>query len=194
MIVRIIAGAPSAYIEEFSNDYVIAVDFGVEHAINKDIKIDLAVGDFDSVDKTYLNDLKILELNPIKDETDLYVAIQEAIRLNPEKIVIYGATNGRFDHYIANIHLLDLYNIEIVDEVNKIFIKDNKFKLKKRNGYVSFFNYSGNPVISLEGFKYPLNEYHLEYGDSLCVSNEIIDDFGEINIKNGKVLVILSNK
>ncbi|XMB66107.1 thiamine diphosphokinase [Mycoplasmatota bacterium zrk1] len=194
MIVRIIAGAPSVYLDDFSNDYVIAVDFGVEHAVDNNIKIDLAVGDFDSVDKKLLIGLKTLDLNPVKDETDLYVAVLEAIKLKPDKIYIYGATNGRFDHYYANINLLDLYNIEIVDEINRIYIMADSAVVKKKNEYVSFFHYSGNPVISLLGFKYELRDYKLEFRDNLCVSNEVMEEKGIVKVTNGKILVVHSIK
>ncbi len=165
MIVKIIAGAPHAFLDDHDHDYVIAVDYGVEHAIKNNIKIDLAIGDFDSVDRSYLDGLNVQELNPVKDQTDLYIAVLEAIKLSPTKIYIYGATNGRFDHYYANIHILDLYDIEIIDEVNRIYLKAEDFVVENQKEYVSFFYYSGQPRISLEGFKYPLDNYTLNYTD-----------------------------
>lgn len=190
MIVRIVAGAPTVFID-FSDGYVIAVDRGVKHCLDHEIKIDLAVGDFDSYDEKKVLVPKI-KLNSIKDETDMYVAIQEAIKLNPDKIFIYGGTNGRFDHYMANVNLLGLYDIELVDEVNRIFVKDRSFNIESNN-YVSFFRFSGEPVITLKNFKYPLTNYKLLDKDNLCVSNEVVG-VGEVEVSNGSVLVIESMK
>ena len=55
-----------------------------------------------------------------------------------------------------------------------------------------FFYYEGNPVITLEGFKYPLVEYKLDYKDTLCVSNEILEEFGNVKVRNGKIIVVHS--
>ncbi len=190
MIVRIIAGAPTAYIPE-TDGYIIAVDKGVKHCLEQNISFDLAVGDFDSFPLEEVTS-EMLVLNPIKDETDLYVAIQKAIELDPKKIVIYGATNGRADHYLANINLLGLYNIELVDAENIIFVQKDDFSISTED-YVSFFHFDGEPVITLTGFKYPLTEYSLTPRDNLCVSNEVLKE-GTVFLKGGRVLVIISKE
>ena len=190
MIVRIVAGAPKAF-TNFDEGYVIAVDKGVKHCLEQNIKIDLAIGDFDSYDESKVR-VPMIKLNPVKDETDIFVAIQEAIKLSPKKIFIYGGTNGRFDHYLANINLLDLYDIELVDEMNRIFVKSESFSIDSKE-YISFFRFKGNPVITLEGFKYPLTNYLLLDKDNLCVSNETVGK-GYVNIEQGSVLVVISKK
>jgi len=190
MVVGIIAASPTVYLRDFKADYVIAVDNGYNHAVSYNIKVDCFVGDLDSLDVEPDISDKII-LTPEKDETDLMVAAKKALALNPEKIIIYGATNARFDHYYANIHLLDMGNIEIVDEYNRIYIMDSNFAIERNDEYISFFAYEEDVLITLKGFKYPLDSYTLRYGDPLCVSNEIVDDLGEVLISN-KVLVIHS--
>lgn len=192
MIVRIIAGAPSAYMDQVDG-YIIAVDKGIEHATYKGLKIDVAVGDFDSVDHKMLEGLKKISLPIEKDETDLYVAIQHALSLQPEKIFVYGASNGRLDHYLANISLLGLGDIELIDEVNRVYVKDTGFSVSSKE-YISFFHYEGSPVLSLTGFKYPLEHYSLKPNNTLCVSNELVGETGYVEVKNGKILVIESKK
>jgi len=190
LIVRIVAGAPTAYLN-FDSGYVIAVDKGVKHCLSNNIKIDLAVGDFDSYDKKLVK-APMIELNQEKDETDLFVALMKAIEMKPEKIFIYGATNGRYDHFHANINLLGLYDITIIDEVNTIYVKSSSFNIVS-DKYISFFNYSGVPVLSLSNFKYPLKNYKLEPKDNLCVSNEVVNT-GTVDIKGGSVLIIETTK
>jgi thiamine pyrophosphokinase len=112
--------------------------------------------------------------------------------MKPEKIVIYGGTNGRADHYLANLNLLGLYDIELVDEMNRMFVKEDTFTISTTD-YVSFFHYDGDPVISLENFKYPLEGYYLSPRDNLCVSNEVFGE-GEVSISGGRILVIISKE
>lgn len=190
MIVRIVAGAPKAFIN-FSDGFIIAVDRGVKHCVDHGLKIDLAVGDFDSYDSKLVEAPKIV-LKPEKDETDIYVAILEAIKKKPEKIYIYGGTNGRLDHYLANINLLGMYDIELIDDSNKAYVKSADFTVQT-DDYVSFFYFDGNPIITLKGFKYPLNDYLLKPLDNLCVSNEVIKE-GNVSVRNGRILVIESKK
>jgi thiamine pyrophosphokinase len=44
----------------------------------------------------------------------------------------------------------------------------------------------------LEGFKYPLKNRHIFFGSTLCISNELIYDFGTYSFTNGILLVIRS--
>ncbi len=87
-------------------DYLIAVDRAVTFAHAQGIKIDLAIGDFDSIeDKSILSKLNIKELDKEKDETDAYAAIKIAYSLNPEQVYLLGGLGGlRFEH--RYVHLL----------------------------------------------------------------------------------------
>ena len=60
--------------------------------------------------------------------------------------------------------------------------------------YVSFFSVGGDVTgLSLKGFKYPLNRYHLTVEDSgLTVSNEITEKTAEITYDSGQLLMIMS--
>ena len=59
---------------DFINKYVIGVDKGALYCLENNIKMDCAIGDYDSIDeKPYIeiNKItKVIKLNPIKDETD----------------------------------------------------------------------------------------------------------------------------
>ena len=43
---------------------------------------------------------------PEKDDTDTELAIKRALAMNCSHITLLGATGGRLDHMIGNIHLL----------------------------------------------------------------------------------------
>jgi thiamine pyrophosphokinase len=188
--INIIAGAPNPYIPALEG-MIIAVDRGIHACFDHQLTIDLAVGDFDSVDTSLLQGLPIKKLNKEKDETDLQVAIEEALSHHPEAILLYGVTGGRLDHYEAALKYLAKGPITIIDEQNIITMKSGTFEVVS-DDYVSFFHYSGEPVLSLKGFKYPLKNYVLNPFDTTCISNEIPGKKGEVNITGGHVVMMIS--
>lgn len=190
MNVNIVAGAPNPYVPVLDG-MVIAVDRGVQVCLDKKIHIDLAVGDFDSVDTELLKGLPLRKLNKEKDETDLQIAIEEALKLQPTKIYVYGVTGGRLDHYEAALKYLAKGPITIIDAVNKITMKSGDFDVVTPD-YVSFFHYSGEPMITLKGFKYPLKKYVLNPFDTKCISNEVLPGGGSVSITGGHVLMMIS--
>ena len=86
------------------NDLVITADKGFRYAEMEKIKIDYAIGDFDSTDRPDFKN--IIALNPIKDFTDTVAAIRLAIDKGYKEIIIYGGLVGRESHTISNIKTL----------------------------------------------------------------------------------------
>ncbi|BCN31564.1 thiamine diphosphokinase [Anaeromicropila herbilytica] len=194
----------------------IAVDRGLEIATQCKLKIDYLVGDFDSVDATVLEhyrqsisdgkiDTTLKVYNPIKDSTDTQIAIELALSLQCTKIILVGATGSRFDHVLANVNLLMLPLLQgieatIIDHHNKIYLMDGLHrnsikieKLKQYGKYISLLPLTEKVEgVSLEGFKYPLQDRTLIIGDSLGVSNELEDEYGDILIKSGILIVVES--
>lgn len=190
MNVNIVAGAPNAYVPALDG-IVIAVDHGVQVCIENNIPIDLAVGDFDSVESSLLKGLTLKKLNKEKDETDLQVAIEEALKHEPSHIYLYGVTGGRLDHYEAAMKYLAKGPITIIDELNRITLKSGEFDVVTPH-YVSFFHYSGEPTLTLKGFKYPLKQYVLNPFDTKCISNEVLPDGGLVTITGGHVVMMIT--
>ena len=91
---------------------LVAADRGLDFFRETGLVPDLADGDFDSVSadgKAYLDSLtrtRIMKLQPEKDDTDTELAIKQALAMNCSHITLLGATGGRLDHMIGNIHLL----------------------------------------------------------------------------------------
>ncbi len=185
---------------------IIAVDKGLEVCHEFNLTPDLIIGDYDTVDVALLDKYKtkigrVYTYPPEKDYTDTHLAISKALEYLPEEIVILGGTGGRMDHTIANIGLLMLCASKnckgyIIDDHNRITIthKDVFISRELQYGkYVSLLPYGDKVVgITLEGFKYPLHDAVLHYGESVGISNEIIEDVGYIHIKKGYLVVIES--
>lgn len=192
-------------LEENKFETIIAADKGLE-ALNKiNVMPNYIIGDFDSVNKTTLNqyenkNIEITYLKPEKDFTDTHMAIKLAIEKRAKHITIIGATGTRMDHTLANIHALNeaLQNnvpTEIINENNRIMLINKKAKLIKNTNYkyVSIIPLTTKITgVTLEGFKYNIENATINLGESIGVSNEQIEQEALIEIKEGIAILIYS--
>lgn len=185
-------------------DSIIGVDGGLKHLEKMGVSPTLMMGDFDSIESIeYYSDLfpkaKIKTFEARKDYTDSELAVREAIRLSPDRIVLLSVTGNRLDHALANMSLLKLIydaGIEgvVIDESNEIRYMEDELTLKAKAGT----NMSLIPLsdvvlgINLDGFDYPLVNATLKYGSTTGVSNVFVKEFGRITIDSGRLLVIQS--
>ena len=185
-------------------EYVIAADSGLEHADKLGIKVNFILGDYDSVSSAildkYKNDTQVETYPCEKDFTDTHLAIITAIKQGAESIDVIGATGSRMDHAMTNIYVMKTAldtqtECAIYDRHNKIYLLDGRCLIKKSEqygSYVSFVPMTENVVMTLNGFKYPLESYELKQGLSICQSNEIVQEHAEIIVENGIVVVFES--
>lgn len=189
-----------------SDDILIGADRGALFLIQHGYHPHLAIGDFDSVteqEKAMIQQLsgEFLSCDAIlKDESDTELAFLHAAQMKPTEIVILGALGTRFDHSLANIHLLHKANSLgivccIVDEFNIIHVTDHSLDIVAAEGFTHIsllpltLEVSG---ITLTGFQYPLNEATLIMGHSLAISNILTGAIGHVQIRTGLLLVIQS--
>ena len=183
--------------DDFKDSYIIGVDKGALFCVLNNIKMDAAIGDFDSITddqlKLVMDSTNCIKLNPIKDNTDTMEAIQLASNYD-EILLLGGITGNRIEHFYANLLLLKKYPKLIIKDNNSIIFTANKSLTLDKTIYkfISIFSLSDNTIISLNGFKYNLNKYKMLEDDSLGISNEIIDNYGNIDIISGRILIILS--
>ncbi len=190
---------------------IIAVDKGLEACLSLGIEPDHIIGDFDSLAPEHSQSLakyakRLTRLNPIKDDTDMEAALAWAFANTEGPIYILGGTGTRIDHMVSNISLLgqgfahqrEILLLDPNNRIRLVLAEGTKVELslskeEQFGKYVSLFPWAG-PVIglSLEGFKYPLNEATLCGFNSLGVSNEIIAQSGRISFTEGNLLVIES--
>ncbi|MCX7817352.1 MAG: thiamine diphosphokinase [Syntrophales bacterium] len=189
-------------IQQLNPSVIICADGGVKHAFRMGIKPHLAVGDLDSIDEATMRDLvecncKIIKHPEKKDEADSMLALEEAIKLTPHEIVIFGATGYRIDHTLANLSLLLKGNkagitVRIIDEWCEIFLVDDKYTLKGQVGQtVSILPFPGRATgITLQGFEYPLKNAKMYPLKPYGISNRLIREKATIKVEKGKLLVI----
>ncbi|PKL00125.1 MAG: thiamine diphosphokinase [Tenericutes bacterium HGW-Tenericutes-1] len=181
------------YFEE-ANEILVGVDSGLEYLIDHHMRIDFAIGDFDSIKTEYLEKIQVqakdlVRLDKEKNMTDLAYAIDYLYNhIDYESIEVYGGIGGRVDHLLANINLLKRYDLKFVDNHNKIFtLKKGTYHIDNTHHYISFYAIEDVYNFSIKGFKYELENYYLNSSDSICVSNE---GSGEIAFSKGRLLVI----
>lgn len=187
---------------------VIAVDAGMETAQALNLIPDMIVGDFDTVRRPVLDYYRQMEHivwdvhQPEKDETDTELALSKACALGCSEIMILGATGGRADHMLGNIHLLFPclqrgIHACLLDPQNKIYLLDGPKEFEKANvwgKYISFLPLTMKVRgITLDGFKYPLHEKDIEIGTSLCISNELAQDRASITLEDGVLICVESH-
>ena len=197
-----------SFLEKSKYEKVIAVDGGLEAAKELGIIPDVIVGDFDTVRSEILSYYRKMEHiiwevhQPEKDDTDTELAIKRALAMNCSHITLLGATGGRLDHMIGNIHLLfpclqkGTY-AEIVDTQNRLYLIDGEHTFRKDavwGKYISFLPLTQEVTgITLKGFKYPLENKDICIGTSLCISNELIEEEGRITFSEGVLMAVESH-
>ncbi|MCE5220424.1 MAG: thiamine diphosphokinase [Clostridium sp.] len=209
MNVAIVSGgkAPSErllrrYLEKV--DVIIAADRGSECLYNYGIVPDLLLGDFDSVKKEVLDNMKlqikeVLEFPPEKDYTDTEIAIIEAIKRGAKKIYLFGAIGSRVDHTLGNIGLLLTTKkkgatLEIIDDNNSLYLGEKKMKLFGEYGENISFHALCDKVkgFKIRGAKYNLETCDMSLLDPRAICNEFIDTPIEISYEEGELLILHS--
>jgi thiamine pyrophosphokinase len=214
MIINILGAGPKNLLPDIQkynheDSLWLGVDKGVFTLLTAGITPNYAFGDFDSVSDQEWQRIEkrvknLRKFKPEKDETDMELALDWALRKEPEQINLFGATGGRLDHLFGNVQILlkpQLQNltthIEMIDQQNQLFVKGpGSYTLEQiaERKYISFVPIT--PLVkglTLDGFKYPLSNCHISQGSTLCISNELVSNFGTFSFSEGIVLVIRSN-
>lgn len=152
-----------------------------------------------------------------KDETDTELAILRAMERGADSVTIIGGTGTRLDHVLGNIQLLKMawemgIKCYLVDPHNRIQLigvrpqgrgSDPRIggqtpiltlqKSRQFGKYVSLIPFSQNVEgLTLNGFAYDVENFTLESGKARGVSNEILQEEGQISFDSGVLLVIES--
>lgn len=182
------------------DDLLICADAGYTYIKDKNIEVDLLVGDFDSI-KELPENIDIYRLPKEKDETDLYVAILEGIKKGYKEFDIYGSLGGRIEHSIANIQILvnlAKQNIKatLIDQNTMINVLTEGTHIynKELKGYISLFSYTDESCITIKNLKYELDHKLITNIFPLGIDNEFIGLESLVTIHQGMVLSIINKK
>ena len=181
-----------------AEDFIICADSGFDIATECGFAPDLLIGDFDSI-KAIPDNVNKITLPVEKDVTDTVAAFNEGVERGFNSFVLFGGTGGRFEHTFANISLManaskSCITFEIIDNKH-IFrsITNSSIKIKRKNNQqVSVFAFGDRAFgVTLKGFHYSLWDYTLDpFNGALGTSNHIVEDYGEISVSNGTLIII----
>lgn len=178
-------------------DY-IGADKGALTLSEQKIRMISAIGDFDSVEKKDLEQIRsysdeMICLNPIKNDSDSEAALKYALEKGYDEIAMYGAFGGRMDHSYYNIRLAFLYPncLTLYDSYNKVYaLKKGIYQIKKEDyPYISFFTDS-KAMVTLKGFEYTLDHYKMDQNTIFTLSNSILKEEATLIIEEGLLLVL----
>lgn len=180
---------------------IFCADGGVKFALELNLKPLEIWGDLDSCNKNLIDKARSLnciinKFNPEKDLTDGELLISDISNRDYDEIIILGGLGGRTDHFLTNLNLLFKYsNIIFLSDTEKIFRVTPNFNIiNEINKTVSFIPMTDTVHnLTLSGFKYPLNNFLLSRGDSICNSNVITKSNAHITFSNGKLIGIIEN-
>lgn len=199
--------APSLVPDLRPTTLVVAADAGVDRARALGWRVDVAVGDFDSVSaagRAALEDeIADVRTHPAdKDATDLELALQVADELAstrpdaPSRVLVLGLEGGRPDHALANLLVAAsdrhaALDIELVLAQGRAWVVRCELVGRCPAGRtLSLVPVHGPATVSTSGLRWPLQRSTLEAGTTRGVSNESAGGPLTITVHDGTVLCI----
>lgn len=203
--IAILAGGDCTLLPR-DHDAYVGVDGGCLKLLGQGLPLELAVGDFDSVSETDLNNIKsqakqVVQSVPEKNDTDLELALKAVFEEDPTaRVSVYGAFGGRLDHFLSNIFLPTdpdlapyMEQIQLVDGQNRLLYRPtgcHEILPDPAMSYVGFMPVGGGH-LEITGAKYPLHpeNYFLK---AMYGSNEFLDQPIQVSLDRGYLVIVYS--
>jgi len=190
-------------LEENPQATVIVADGGANFIRELDICPNYLLGDMDSISPDvyqYYKSRTIIEKYPVmKNQTDTEIAIEKAIDLGADEVIVFGGTGDRIDHSLGNIYLLSRFlekgiKASIVNEKQEIFMIDHEITFSYPvETLVSLLPVDGlAQSINIEGFLYPVENGKMTIFEPYGISNVTSKSQQTIRVGSGKLLVIVN--
>ncbi len=183
------------------DDLKIAADGGFQNAVALGETPDILLGDFDSLGDCEIPEkVEKLRVPAEKDFTDTQLAVDTAVKKGASEIIIVGGLDGRLDHTLSNLAILEDLNKKRIHAVitnghNRVRFLHSTSTLLARGGfrYVSLLALTERARgVSVEGCKYPLKNATLERSFQYAVSNEITGNCALISVRKGGIYIVES--
>lgn len=203
--VLIIAASPEqgiGYIKEvyerMGRPAVFCADGGLTKANRLGIPCSVLMGDMDSGGGEGAGE--VVRFPAEKDYSDTEACVIEALDRGYTTIVAVGATGGRLDHLLCNLHLMELVrqrggSMLVVDAYNVVqLLRSGTVQVPP--GYRYFSIAPIDPVLTgvdIRGAKYPLENATVRRDHaSFTTSNEALGGPVEIRVARGEAFLIFS--
>jgi thiamine pyrophosphokinase len=201
----VVADAPAADLQPFRElirraDLRIAADGGARYLLALDLLPELAVGDFDSLAPQQLARLQqagvdVRRYSVHKNETDLELALLQAVERGARRIDVLAALGGRPDQHLANLQLLTHpalaeADVRMLQDRWELFAIRRSARISGKPGdLVSLLPMTDEVAgIITEGLYYPLRDESLILGPARGVSNVLVGDEASVSVRSGILL------
>lgn len=192
---------------------VLAADGGFIRARTLGLGPTLVVGDMDSLPPGPLAAAEaagtpVLRASRDKDESDMELAILEAIRRGATRVTVLGALGGpRVDHALANVWLLahpglDGVEVTLLDARSKALLVSGpgpdgapvrRLLPGPRGAVVSLLPLGGDVAgVTTVGLRYPLRDEPLVTGPARGLSNVRVAPDAAVTVRRGRLLIVES--
>ena len=185
-------------------DYVIAADGGAFALERWRVLPHLVVGDMDSlgdagVERMARLGIPVAKFSAAKDESDLELAVAQAIAAGATEIILLGALGGeRLDHETANLLLLadpgyDGVRLEARRGALRIRAIRGEGSLSLAGpvgALVTLLPVSGDADgVTTQGLRFSLRDETLRFGRARGLSNEVASLPAKVTVRKGSLLV-----
>ena len=143
---------------------IIGVDGGTDAAISRNIAVNLATGDFDSITDTEVERIAL----PDQNSSDLEKTLLFAAESGAETVEVVGVEGGEIDHQLAafaalieappeldiHLHMSEHVVMRCLDELEVVLPEGTK---------LSLFAFTACANVSISGVEFPLEEEPLAF-------------------------------
>ncbi|MCY3719729.1 MAG: thiamine diphosphokinase [Anaerolineaceae bacterium] len=182
---------------------IIAADGGARLARNCGLRVDVVIGDMDSIDAGELERLRaggaqVLCHPADKDETDLELALKWAAARAYRRLRVFGAFGNRLDQTLANVQLLALEELRDCD----LQLLDGRQRVRLlRPGAHEIGGAVGDTIsllplqgaargIASEGLRWELKDETLAPGPARGVSNQLTAAPARLRLREGLLVLV----
>lgn len=183
--------------------YVIAADSGLDQADRLNLVVDLIVGDLDSVSASALANSKGIPIEQYptdKNYTDLELALNAAVRLEVDRILVLGGHGGRVDHFFTNAAVitapaLSKCRVEWIAGDTHVYVVRNWTQLHGTTGQEVTLLAVGGPArgVVTAGLKWPLGGDTLESWEGRGLSNQLTAPIATVDVSDGVLLAMVAS-
>ena len=183
---------------------VICCDGGLRHAAALGLPADVWLGDMDSLPQKMEAppaNISTIHYPPVKDQTDLELALQYALERRPQEILIFGGAGGRTDHLLTNCQLLAQacergVPAWMIDRAGHVTVTGRHVDFAGQPGdWVSLIPFTRRVMVARTvNLRYSLAREWLYAGQSRGQSNEMTAETAAVDLRDGLAWAIYTRR
>ena len=188
-------------------DAIVCADGAAQVLLKSNHPPTVIVGDMDSLKPDAYKwadalDIPLERHKPDKDQTDGELALEKALGLGANSMLILGGHGGRSAMFLANLKLLRICHDKGVDasmvgqgeSIRYIGPGQEHIWAGRTGATLNVLSVDADAVVSIEGTAFDLKEEPIGRKSARGVSNKIVKDAAKLKVHSGTVLAIVERK